>query len=229
MSERSRIEIHAAEEPARNGLASADGVPAVPGRDQVLLLAQQIEELHRRLREASDTLRVERAQRRWAEEQLHRMREQLEHGCQAGSEELAEVTDTVLLLGSTIPVIARQRSTEEVFEDHLDLRQGSHDRVEEDIRRNFSDNVIVVTNFGTFEGKDGVRHTSGLLKVQLPSACYEYRKKLVRGKVAILEWTGRCGNTLVDDGSDTFVIENGLITVQTIYYTVKSNGTPPPG
>jgi hypothetical protein len=228
MPERAGVETRAAED-----LAGENGAPHEPGqfvsqlhngRDhpgaEARLLAE-VQELNRRLRELAESLQRERAGRLRAEEGLRKAQESLENRCQTDGAGLEQLNDTVLLLAADGPLSERQRSPEEVFEDHLQLRQGGHDRVEEDVRRNFADNVIVVTNFGVFEGREGIRECAGILRGQLPSGRYEYKTKLVRGRVAHLAWSGNCGDVQIDDGWDAFVIENGQITVQTIHYTLK--------
>lgn len=115
------------------------------------------------------------------------------------------------------------RSPHEVFEDHLQLRLGTHDRLEEDLARNFAEDITVITNYGIFHGKDGVRRCAAILKEQLPCAEYQYLQTTVEGNCAYLVWSGRCDSFYVEGGTDTFVIEDGLIKYQTIYYVVRQD------
>src|SRR4051812_38777907 len=103
----------------------------------------------------------------------------------------------------------KSRSPEEVINNHLNLRQGSHDRIDQDLKRNYSDNVIIQTNFGTFHGKDGLRKCAAILKKQLPCAKYNYKKRTIKDNKGELYWSGECGNTKVENGYDTYFVEDG--------------------
>lgn len=110
------------------------------------------------------------------------------------------------------------RSTQEVFDDHLDLAQQG--RFEEDIARNFSESCVVLTNRGLFHGRDGLRQLAGMLRRELPDAEYGYINRMGEGRFAFLEWTADCAAVAVHDGADSFVIENGKVVAQTIHYTL---------
>lgn len=107
------------------------------------------------------------------------------------------------------------RTTREVFEDHLALRRNGHEFLDSDIEQNYADDVVILSNYGMFRGKAGVRECAGILKREVPDTQYDYTVRLVHGDVAYLEW--RALN--VKDGVDTFVIRDGKIVVQTIRYT----------
>src|SRR5262245_17631114 len=120
-----------------------------------------------------------------------------------------------------------QRSTGEVFEDHLARRRAGD--VEGDLALNYDDDVVLLTGFGVFRGKDGVRRNLGRLLEGLPCIRYEYGTRLVEGEVAFLEWSARGPTAVVEDGANSFLIRGGRIVVQTIHYTVrprKSSKTP---
>lgn len=80
------------------------------------------------------------------------------------------------------------RTTVEVFEDHLRLRE--RHAVEEDIARNYAEDVVLLTLEGVFHGHDGVRHTSQTLHELLPGGHYDYLKKQVAGGSTPI-WNGR--------------------------------------
>ncbi len=110
------------------------------------------------------------------------------------------------------------RSARDVFEDHL--REGRQGSVEEDLTRNYAQDVVLLTGRGVCRGHDGVRELNRLLQEELPSATYEYRTQLVEGEVAFLEWEARSENARVRDGADSYLIRDGRIIAQTIHYTV---------
>jgi hypothetical protein len=45
--------------------------------------------------------------------------------------------------------------------------------------------------------------------------------RAVEGRMAFLEWAYEDDNVRVRDGADSYLIENGKIVAQTIYYTVE--------
>ena len=111
------------------------------------------------------------------------------------------------------------RSTAEVFDDHL--RRSSARDLEGDLLENFDEECVILTSSGIHRGYDGVRKLADRLFHQLPSAQWQYTARHVAGKVAFLEWTAHDEGAAVEDGADSFVIENGKITAQTIHYTVR--------
>ncbi len=117
----------------------------------------------------------------------------------------------------------RQRSTREVFEDHLSKR--AEGQVEEDIAQNYSEDVIVLSGTGIHLGHEGAQEAADMLDRLLPNANYTYRTKLVKGEYAFLEWSADSEGGFACDGADSFVIRNGLIMAQTLHYTVRG-GTP---
>ena len=115
----------------------------------------------------------------------------------------------------------RERSPQEVFEDHLRISyEGS---VEQDMARNYAEDVVLLTGRGIYRGHEGLKELARQLQNELPECTFEYRTILVEGEVAFLEWTGRSASTSarVDDGADSFLIRDGQIVAQTIHYTVK--------
>ena len=112
-----------------------------------------------------------------------------------------------------------QRSAHEVFEDHLILAQEG--KLEEDIKRNNAIDIVLLTNYGTFYGHEGVREAAKLLNRQLPGGRYNYELKLCHEEVCFLHWTGDSHESHIADGADSFLIKDGKIKIQTIFYTVQ--------
>jgi len=111
-----------------------------------------------------------------------------------------------------------ERSPREVFEEHLRLAQEGE--IEEDLKRNNAEDIVLLTNYGTFHGHEGIREAARLLDEQLPSGTYDYKLKLSSGKICFLHWTGDSEESYISDGADSYLIEEGKIKVQTIFYTV---------
>lgn len=118
----------------------------------------------------------------------------------------------------------RERSPEEVFDDHLRLA-AEHD-FDTDIDRNVAPDCVILERRGVFHGRDGARELARLLEAELPGAPYAYTTRLVAGPIAFLEWTAEAADTLVRDGADSFLIEHGWIVAQTIHYTVEDKHAP---
>jgi len=122
----------------------------------------------------------------------------------------------------------RSRTVQEVLDDHLGLAEnwggevGFERGLEEDLRRNSSEDIAVLINRGTFHGHEGVRQLAQMLAEELPEhRSFEYTYRAVEGRMAFLEWAYEDDNVRVRDGADSFLIENGKIVAQTIHYTVE--------
>ena len=118
------------------------------------------------------------------------------------------------------------RTTEEVFDDHLRLRdQGEF---ETDLQRNYGDDIVMLTCTVVYRGHDGLRECHRELEHYLPRGRYRYVRRLVEGEIAFLVWSGRSAKGEVHYGVDTFLIRDGKIRVQTIHYSVRRDrsGTP---
>lgn len=56
-----------------------------------------------------------------------------------------------------------------------------------------------------------------------------YRLRLVADDVGLLAWTAEADGARVDGGVDSFVVRDGHVVAQTIWYSaVTAGGTPPP-
>ena len=108
------------------------------------------------------------------------------------------------------------RSTSEVFEDHLKLRMSGD--LEADLRRNYCEDVTLLTENSNGQGHDLVRISAGRLAEQLPNGKYEFLSKQVRGPYALLIWRATSDNFRAVAGADSLLIEDGKIRMQTIHY-----------
>ena len=111
-----------------------------------------------------------------------------------------------------------ERSTEEVFLDHLKKRK---ERArEEDILEDYARDAIFLTSLGVLRGHDGARYLVRRFENRLPMANIDYNTKLVFADVAFLEWTADSHHAVVRDGAESFQIRGGKIVIHTIHYTV---------
>jgi hypothetical protein len=112
------------------------------------------------------------------------------------------------------------RTTLEVLDEHLRWREEG--QLEEDLTRNYAEDAVLLTSYGILHGYDGIRASAGLLYQQLEGTQYLYRTRLTHGKMAFLEWAAAGPRIQVTSGADSYLIEHGLIRVQTIHYTLIS-------
>ena len=120
------------------------------------------------------------------------------------------------------------RTAREVLDDHLNIAndwvgQPFERILEEDLRRNVSEEIVVLMNRGVFRGHDGVRQLAWMLAEELPDhRTFEYTHVAVEGRVGFLEWSYEDSTVRVRDGVDSYLIEGGKIVAQTIHYTVET-------
>ena len=120
-----------------------------------------------------------------------------------------------------------RRSAREVLDDHLNLASDWVDTpldqvLDEDLRRNVSEDIVVLINRGTFRGYDGVRQLAQMLAEELPEqGAFEYTYVAAEGRMGLLEWTYADSTVRVRDGVDSYLIEDGKIVAQTIHYTLE--------
>ena len=108
------------------------------------------------------------------------------------------------------------RTPTEVFEEHLRLR--AEGLLEEDIQRNYSDDVVLLTSNSDLVGHDAIRTSASRLAEQLPDAQVTFLSKRVHGHYAFLVWEGRSPNLNAISGADSFLIQDGKIVFQSIHY-----------
>lgn len=120
-----------------------------------------------------------------------------------------------------------RRTTREVLDDHLNLANdwadGAFERVlDDDLRRNVSEDIVVLINRGTFRGHEGVRQLAQMLAEELPEhRAFQYTYVAVDGRIGFLEWTYEDSTVRVRDGADSYLIEGGKVVAQTIHYTLE--------
>ena len=80
----------------------------------------------------------------------------------------------------TFPHERTARGTHEVFEDHLRLRL--ENRLEDDLARNYAEDVILLTVNSNACGHDAIRMSARRLANQLPEPKFELVAKQVRDR-----------------------------------------------
>ncbi|MFC0602512.1 nuclear transport factor 2 family protein [Streptomyces palmae] len=108
------------------------------------------------------------------------------------------------------------RTPQEVFADHGGrLGTGDLDLIAE----NYTEDAVLITPEGAFHGRGGVRRVIGRLLADLPDADWRLTPQFA-GEVLFLRWTATTEARRVLDGTDTFVFRDGLISAQTVRYTL---------
>lgn len=115
------------------------------------------------------------------------------------------------------------RSPEEVFEDHLRLRLEGN--LAEDLRRNYAEDVVLLTVNSNARGHDAIRMSAERLNQQLPDAEFNIVAKQVNGPYTLLIWSAKSAHLDAVEGADSFVIREGKIVFQSIHYVCASLGT----
>ena len=90
----------------------------------------------------------------------------------------------------------------------------------------YAEDAVYIDSDGVVCGKDGIRRAFVKLLGDLPEAQWEFKTTLA-DDVVLLRWTAVSPHTRVDDGVDTFVVNNGLIRVQTVSYTLQHKRLSP--
>ncbi len=114
----------------------------------------------------------------------------------------------------------RDRTAREVLDDHLRLAETW--AFEIDLQRNFAEDIVLMTTYGTFRGHEGVRQKVALLAEHLPGGRWTYERIECENGLGFLEWTAEAEDgARVEDGADSYRIEDGKIRAMTIHYTVR--------
>jgi hypothetical protein len=101
-------------------------------------------------------------------------------------------------------------------------RRGHRRILEEDMRRNVSEDCVILMNRGIFRGFQGIRQLAYLLAEELPEhRSFQYTHTAVDGRIGLLEWAYEDATVRVRDGVDSYLIEDGKIVAQTIHHTVE--------
>ncbi|MFC7403681.1 nuclear transport factor 2 family protein [Georgenia alba] len=109
------------------------------------------------------------------------------------------------------------RGTREVLESHLAHREDGD--LEGDLTENYHPDVVLLSwGEGTDRGHDGVRHRAEVLSSYLGHGAFRYEELLVEGEIGMLRWSGEADEVRVRHGVDSFVVRDGRIVAQTIYY-----------
>ena len=115
-------------------------------------------------------------------------------------------------------------STKDVLERHLRYRADGD--LERDLRENYAPDVVLLSYEGVHHGHDGVRKLAAILGGYASEHHYQYDQLVVDGDHALLRWSAEGASPPIDLGVDSFVVRDGRILAQTIYFVTASARGP---
>lgn len=113
----------------------------------------------------------------------------------------------------------RTRTTREVLKDHIRRRAAGD--LDGDLRANYDEDVVLLHSGGELRGHKGVQRLAGHLSRYEHNDTFRCLRLLTSGELGVLEWSGLGGltYTLTFEGTESFIIRNGLIVAQTVHYS----------
>ena len=90
----------------------------------------------------------------------------------------------------------------------------------------YAEDAVYIDPDGVVRGRDGIRRAFVKLLGDLPEAQWEFETTLA-DDVVLLRWSAESAHTRVDDGVDTFVVNNRLIRAQTVSHTLQRKRRSP--
>ena len=90
----------------------------------------------------------------------------------------------------------------------------------EEIVTDYADDALLIVQKQVFRGKDGARQVFTQLLADVPEASWEVDSTFA-DDVLYLEWKATSSERKVEDGVDTFVFTDGMITLQTVVYHLQ--------
>ena len=112
------------------------------------------------------------------------------------------------------PDHAQKRSPAQVLQDHVSaLLSGNLDRIACD----YDEDAVIITPGNVVSGHDQIKaYYASIFRLMGGPGNLEAVSVTTSGTVLLLEWTLDSPHLVVGDGTDTFVIEKGRISYQTV-------------
>ena len=122
-----------------------------------------------------------------------------------------------------------ERTTVEVVNDHLRCRATG--AIEDDLTRNYDDEVLVICGGTARRGHGAARELERELHASAGQPAFEYVHRIAEGNIAYLVWRSRWAGVHVHDGTETYICRDGRIVSHTLYYslTAKRSADAPAG
>jgi hypothetical protein len=111
------------------------------------------------------------------------------------------------------------RSTQEVFDHHV---EGFVARDVSMVLEDFDESSVVIANGETLRGLTGAREFFAELFTELPKDCaFELTSCIVLDKHVYIVWNAESETVVYDFATDTFCVEDGKITLQTVGFVKR--------
>jgi SnoaL-like domain len=109
------------------------------------------------------------------------------------------------------------RQTRDVLTDHLRRRAAGD--LDGDLATNYHSDVVILHPDGESRGHDGVRALAA--RHGRYDGAVECHRLLASDQVGIFEWSGLGGRsgTMPMEGTESFVVRDGLIVAQTVHFS----------
>ena len=117
----------------------------------------------------------------------------------------------------TMPIFAQQISPSETTAQVLDHHLAAFGSLDMDaILEDYTDNSTILTPNGAVKGLAEIRSAFAELFAEFgkPGATFEMKQKIIEGNVAYILWTAQTADNIYELGTDTFVIRESKIAVQ---------------
>lgn len=110
--------------------------------------------------------------------------------------------------------------TEQVLDHHL---KAFGDGDIEAILADYTDESVMLTPNGPLKGREEMRPAFEALFAEFgkPGANFEMQQRLIEGNVAYIVWTAETADNVYELATDTFVVKDGKIAVQSFTPKVK--------
>jgi hypothetical protein len=97
----------------------------------------------------------------------------------------------------------------------------------DEIMKDFSEQSMLFTPDGVLEGIDSIRkfYTDVTSNILPPGSDFKLSRQEVRGQIAYIVWSAESKNYRFPLGTDTFVIKDGKIIVQTFAAKIEPKNT----
>src|SRR4051794_19334373 len=111
------------------------------------------------------------------------------------------------------------RKTADVFEDHLELRLAG--KVDDDIAKNYCDDVVMLSYSERSHRHAGARRCAVERARLRRDGEFEIVVKQLHCDYAYLHWRAPSKEARVCHGADSFLVRDGKIVIQSVYYAVE--------
>jgi hypothetical protein len=115
----------------------------------------------------------------------------------------------------------RERTAKEVLSDHIKLRERGE--FGDDLARNYAPDVVVLTSRESSHGRRAIRQAAALLGDTVAHVSFRFHSLVVGDRMGFAEWVAEGRDESIQDGVDSYLIEDGWIKAQTTRYTIISS------